>query len=87
MRVLGLTPFAIGLPLVTVTKKTGETEGLVAYLQDEKGRDHWTKLGTKRMGRFVEVRNEKKPLRLDSIEVSLIYLLPVLLLFLVKYLR
>ena len=37
MRVLGLTPSAIGLPLVTATKKTGEREGLVAYLQDEKG--------------------------------------------------
>ena len=37
MRVLGLTPSAIGLPFVTVTKRTGETEGLVASLQDEKG--------------------------------------------------
>jgi len=37
MRVLGLTPSAIGLPLVTVTKKTGEREGLVADHQDENG--------------------------------------------------
>jgi len=58
-RAFGLTPSAIGLPLVTATKKTGEREGLVAYLQDEKGRDRWTKLGAQRMVLFGEVRSEK----------------------------